>query len=58
VGVSTPTTMHIPLLALPQPVLTLVKWNVENVRGYERVGGCSFFNKVDFLLMIKKPQFI
>jgi hypothetical protein len=37
-------------------VLTFIRWNVQNVRGYERAG--RFFNKVDLLLMIKRVQFI
>jgi hypothetical protein len=40
-------------LAPPLPVLIFIRWNVENVREYEKAGRCSFFNKVDFLLMIK-----
>jgi hypothetical protein len=47
-----------PLLAPPLPVLTFIRGNVENVRGYEKAGRCSFFNKVDILLMIKKAQLI
>jgi hypothetical protein len=39
-------------------VLTLITWNVENVRGYEKVDRCSFFNTDDFLLMIKRAQLI
>jgi hypothetical protein len=40
------------------PVLTFITGNVENVRGYEKAGRCSFFNKVNVLLMIKRAQFI
>jgi hypothetical protein len=29
-----------------------------NVRGYEKAGRCSFFNKVNLLLMIKRAQLI
>jgi hypothetical protein len=36
----------------------IIRWDVENVRGYEKAGRCSFFNKVYFLLMIKRAQFI
>jgi hypothetical protein len=32
--------------------------NVENVRGYEKAGRCSIFNKVNLLLMIKRAQLI
>jgi hypothetical protein len=32
-------------------VLTFIRWNVENVRGHEKAGRCSFFNMDDFLLM-------
>jgi hypothetical protein len=32
----------------PLPVLTFIRWNLENVRGYEKADRCSFFNKVDF----------
>jgi hypothetical protein len=39
-------------------VLTFIRGNVENVRGYEKAGRCSFFNKVNLLLMIKRAQFI
>jgi hypothetical protein len=39
-------------------VLTFIRWNVENVRGYEKAGRCSFFNKDDFLLMIKGPAYL
>jgi hypothetical protein len=39
-------------LAPPLTVLTFIRWNVENVRGYEKAG------RVDFLLMIKRAQFI
>jgi hypothetical protein len=49
---------HNPLLAPPLPVLTLIRGNVENVRGYEKAGRCSFFNKVNLLLMIKRAQLI
>jgi hypothetical protein len=38
-------------LVPPLPVLTFIRWNVENVRGCEKAGRCNFFNKVDFLLM-------
>jgi hypothetical protein len=48
-----------PPLAPPRmPVLTFIRWNVENVRGYEKAGRCSIFNKIDFLLMIKRAQLI
>jgi hypothetical protein len=46
---------HNPLLPPPLPVLTLIR---ENVRGYEKAGRCSFFNKVNLLLMIKRAQLI
>jgi hypothetical protein len=36
----------------------IIGWNVENVRGYQKADRCSFFNKVDFLLMIKRAQLI
>jgi hypothetical protein len=39
-------------------VLTFIRWNVENVRGYEKAGRCSFFNKDDVLLMIKRAQLV
>jgi hypothetical protein len=51
-----PPHPHPPPVAPHLPVLTFIKWNVQNVRGYERAG--RFFNKVDFLLMIKWAQFI
>jgi hypothetical protein len=38
--------------------LTLIRWNVESVRGYEKAGRCIFFNKDNFLLMIKRAQLI
>jgi hypothetical protein len=37
-------------------VLTFIRWNVDNVRGYEKAGRCSFFNKVYFLPMIKRAR--
>ena len=40
-------------------VLTFMKMecrHVENVRGYEKAGRCSFFNKDDFLLMRQKKK--
>jgi hypothetical protein len=49
---------HNPPLAPPLPVQTFIRGNVENERGYEKAGRCSFFNKVDFLLMIKMAQLI
>ena len=39
-------------------VLSFIRWNVENVRGYEKARRCSFFNKDDSLLMIKRAQLI
>jgi hypothetical protein len=39
-------------------VLSFIRWNAENVRGYEKAGRCSFFNKDDSLLMIKRAQLI
>jgi hypothetical protein len=49
---------HSPLLVSPLPVLTFIRGNVENVRGYEKAGRYSFFNKVNLLLMIKRAQLI
>jgi hypothetical protein len=39
-------------------VQTFIRWDVENVRGYEKAGRCSFFNKDEFLLRIKRAQLI
>jgi hypothetical protein len=50
--------MHNPLSAPPLPVLIFIRGNVENVRGYEEASRCSFFNKVNLLLMIKRAQLI
>jgi hypothetical protein len=47
---------HNPLFAPPLPVLTFIRGNVENVRGYQNAGRCSFFNKLNLLLMIKRAQ--
>jgi hypothetical protein len=49
---------HNPLLAPPLHVLTFIRGNVEHVKGYEKAGRCSFFNKVDFLIIIKGAQLI
>jgi hypothetical protein len=39
-------------------VPTFIRWNVENGRGYEKAGRCSFFNMDDFLLMIERARLI
>jgi hypothetical protein len=39
-------------------MLTFIRWNIENVRGYEKVGRCSVVNKDDFLLMIERAKLI
>jgi hypothetical protein len=49
---------HNPFSAPPLPGLIFIRGNVENVRGYEKAGKCSFFNKVNLLLMIKRAQLI
>jgi hypothetical protein len=50
--------IYTPLAPFQLPVLTFIRRNVKNVRGSEKADRCNFFNKVDFLLMIKGAQVI
>jgi hypothetical protein len=57
-GLFQPPHPHPPFSATPG-CSEVIRWNVESVREYEKASRCIFsVNKIDFLLVIKRAQFI